>query len=516
MNRFLLPLLMFLPTFSLLIYYLSGGVTKLGANEFLVLAVLIILGTIGNFSIKSNNAIFTFLKGQDEELSKNPDNNQLALSIWREFIAKKEKTKTQLNIPSFIEVFMSEYKINNQKSIIKRMKLIHTFASISILVGVLGTFIGLVITLAALNPSDIDKSILNVLGGVHTAFFTSIGGILFSIAINLHSKMRNSEQLLLQVMLKVENFIHQKDQKTSDYYVVEALGEVKDAVYNMGRAFLDVASFAKEFKTATDNLNYFNSNFQQNTMEVSGLFNDMKTITELFNQKTALIHDDFERMFTYFDNQHQLNDGIKQTFEQTANDIKSFVGNQSNVIDGFMKNNYNLHKSYKSLVDQSQQEIQQSHKDLNEFFQVTTGQIDQMISKSESQTDMHKQLTEAVYKQIKKEQAGLLKQLKESNTQNAEVKDSFSGVVSKMETYMISQDSSNKALGTSLAGIGSNISNTNELIVSLDKSLSKRAEATPAAIKTLEAPLKDLKKSIETLSSKMNENEKEYAINLTK
>jgi hypothetical protein len=248
------------------------------------------------------------------------------------------------------------------------------------------------------------------------------------------------------------------------------------------------------------------------------LFKDMTTITELFNQNTALIHDDFERMFTYFDNQHQLNNEIKQTFEQTATDIKSFVGNQSNVIDGFMKNNYNLHKSYKTLVDQSQQEIQQSHKDMNEFFQVTTGQIDQMISKSESQTDMHKQLTEAVYKQIKKEQASLLKQLKESNTQNVEVKDSFSTVVSKMETYMTSQESSSKALGTSLAGISSNISSniskTNELIVSLDKSFSKRAEETPAAIKSLEAPLNDLKKSIETLSGKMVE--KEYAINLTK
>jgi len=107
-----------------------------------------------------------------------------------------------------------------------------------------------------------------------------------------------------------------------------------------------------------------------------------------------------------------------------------------------------------------------------------------------------------------------LKQLKESNTQNVEVKDSFSTVVSKMETYMTSQESSSKALGTSLAGISSNISKTNELIVSLDKSFSKRAEETPAAIKSLEAPLNDLKKSIETLSGKMVE--KEYAINLTK
>jgi hypothetical protein len=164
---------------------------------------------------------------------------------------------------------MSEYQIDHKTSIVKRMKLIHTFASISILVGVLGTFIGLVITLAALNPSNIDKSILKVLGGVQTAFFTSIGGILFSIAINLHSKVRNSDQLLLQVMLKTENFIHQKDQKTSDYYVVEAIGGVKEAVHNMGNAFLEVAHFSKEFKIATASLKQFTIDFQQNTNSVS-------------------------------------------------------------------------------------------------------------------------------------------------------------------------------------------------------------------------------------------------------
>ncbi|MGF6953841.1 hypothetical protein QF028_006346 [Neobacillus sp. B4I6] len=37
---------------------------------------------------------------------------------------------------------MSEYQIDHKTSIVKRMNLIHTFASISILVGVLGTFIG--------------------------------------------------------------------------------------------------------------------------------------------------------------------------------------------------------------------------------------------------------------------------------------------------------------------------------------------------------------------------------------
>ena len=264
MKKYFITILMFVPAVALFIYFSSGGISNIPASDYLVLAVYIILGLIADFSLKSNNLIFSFLKKQDEELTSSPERNHLFSTIWKEFITKKEITKTQLNISSFIEMFMSGYKIDNQSTMIKKLKLIHTYASISILVGVLGTFIGLVVTLASLNPDNIDSSIMGILGGVHTAFFTSIGGIMFSIVINLHSKYKNSEQLLLQVMLKIENYIYQKDQKTSDYYVVEAIGDVKEAVYNMGRAFLDVAHFSKEFKIATDNLIGFNENFPAN------------------------------------------------------------------------------------------------------------------------------------------------------------------------------------------------------------------------------------------------------------
>lgn len=127
---------------------------------------------------------------------------------------------------------------------------------------------------------------------------------------------------------------------------------------------------------------------------------------------------------------------------------------------------------------------------------------------------MHKQLTESIYKQIKKEQASLLKQLKETHSQNGEVKESFKDVVTKMESYMINQESSSKALESSLSALISNIKSTNVLVVKMNQSFSKGVEETPVALNSLESILNDLKESIETLSSKMNE--KEYAINLTK
>ncbi|WP_042462580.1 MotA/TolQ/ExbB proton channel family protein [Neobacillus dielmonensis] len=435
MKKSLLPVLTYSPAVLLLIYYLIGGISKFGSNEVIVLTVYLVLGTIANFSINSNHFIFSYLKQQDEDLTKNPETNQIASNVWREYITKKETTKAQLNISSFIEMFMSEYTIHNNTNIVQRMKLIHTYASISILVGVLGTFVGLVFSLAAINPENIDKSILNILSGVHTAFFTSIGGILFSIAINLHSKIRNSEHLLVQVMLKIENYITQKDQKTADYYVVEALGEVKEAIFNMGRAFLDVAGIAKEFKTATDNLNAFNNEFQQNTTAVSGLFGDMKVITKAFNKKANLIHDDFSKLFDYFQNQDEYYHAMKESFEQTIVELKSFAGYQSRNMDGIVKSNEKVQKLQETLFANVQQAVQHSYTEMHEFFQNTAGQISQIAAQSQSQGEFNTELAGAIHKQMEKNQASLLKQLHDLNDQNSKVNDSFMVAVNTLENY---------------------------------------------------------------------------------
>ncbi|WP_462410924.1 MotA/TolQ/ExbB proton channel family protein [Neobacillus sp. Marseille-QA0830] len=435
MKKNLLPVLTYSPAALLFIYYLSGGISKFGSNEVIVLTVYLVLGTIANFSINSNHFIFSYLKQQDEDVTKNPEANQIASNIWREYITKKETTKAQLNISSFIEMYMSEHTIENNTNIVKRMKLIHTYASISILVGVLGTFVGLVFSLAAINPENIDKSILNILSGVHTAFFTSIGGILFSIAINLHSKIRNSEHLLLQVMLKIENYITQKDQKTADYYVVEALGEVKEAIFNMGRAFLDVAGIAKEFKTATDNLNAFNNEFQQNTTAVSGLFGDMKVITKAFNKKATLIHDDFSKLFDYFHNQDEYYHATRESFEQTIVELKAFAGYQSRNMDGIVKSNEKVQKLQETLFVNVQQAVQNSYNEMHEFFQNTSAQISQIAAQSQSQGEFNTEIAGAIHKQMEKNQASLLKQLNELNNQNGMVNDSFMGTVKTLESY---------------------------------------------------------------------------------
>lgn len=47
--------------------------------------------------------------------------------------------------------------------------------------GILGTFVGIVIGLMSFNPEEIDSSIANLLGGLETAFMTSLVGMAAAI-----------------------------------------------------------------------------------------------------------------------------------------------------------------------------------------------------------------------------------------------------------------------------------------------------------------------------------------------
>jgi hypothetical protein len=55
--------------------------------------------------------------------------------------------------------------------------------------GILGTFVGIVIGLLGFDPADIDQSIPSLLGGLKTAFFTSLFGMGLSISFQVIAKV---------------------------------------------------------------------------------------------------------------------------------------------------------------------------------------------------------------------------------------------------------------------------------------------------------------------------------------
>ena len=66
----------------------------------------------------------------------------------------------------------------------KKRKWIEQLPSIISTLGVLGTFLGITRGLIAFDPEHIDTSIPTLLGGLKTAFFTSLAGMFGSLILN--------------------------------------------------------------------------------------------------------------------------------------------------------------------------------------------------------------------------------------------------------------------------------------------------------------------------------------------
>ncbi|MBB5356526.1 ABC-type transporter Mla subunit MlaD/biopolymer transport protein ExbB/TolQ, partial [Anoxybacillus mongoliensis] len=283
-------------------------------------------------------------------IDENAENNSFVLTVKQLYDEEKKSTENDLNIQNFLEAYISSFylpskKLGSKLKLVQRLKLVQTASSICILVGVLGTFVGLVFALKGIdtNLAKMSESLINVLDGAHTAFYTSIAGIIFSIFINIYTKFHNGEQLLVQVMLKVENYLSAQNKKTVDLRVIEALHEVKGAVVDMNRSLLDAHHFSRALEVSTLNLNKFNEDFSQNIGKLSYLFGDMEVFMKDYNRHMSRLNDQLINIHTVLEKQNEL----------TTNSFKSITSMQEeyrNFSEAHQKQICHMQESFVEVV----------------------------------------------------------------------------------------------------------------------------------------------------------------------
>lgn len=294
-----------------------------------VLFTVVILA-ISVLAYKKNKQICQHLDQLDRSLNQRDTEHPFVREITQKIQEQTRHTDNKLNVPSFIEAYMSEYKmLNNKWGVIKHIKWIHSSTSTLILLGVLGTFIGLVLSLSQIDTNQINQSIFEVLDGMYTAFFTSILGILSSLTVNYLLKHNNAEQLIVQIMLKTENYLLLKDNKTSERKMLNALVDIKVAIREMKQSFVDIQEFNQGFEQATLNMNKFNDMFGQNTQQLSDLFGNMQGFTKSFNQRMKHLNEDFARLFNHLERKEQAQEEMFLTVQQTASGVISFIEGHS-------------------------------------------------------------------------------------------------------------------------------------------------------------------------------------------
>ncbi|MBM7660382.1 biopolymer transport protein ExbB/TolQ/ABC-type transporter Mla subunit MlaD/ElaB/YqjD/DUF883 family membrane-anchored ribosome-binding protein [Bacillus mesophilus] len=307
----------------------------------LSLSIIIVTFTlvflIGSCAIRANHSIYKYLEAESERISLDSKNSSILHQINDKYKMYRTQSDNDLNFQSLIEEFISDFKmVKSKRSILHKyrivsiLKMIQLGSSMTILVGVLGTFIGLVIALKGIDL-NLNETMQTVLDGIHTAFYTSIAGIACSIIINIATKVKNTEQQLIQIMLKLENYLNQKEKRSMDHQMVEAIGDVKTAVEEMKQSFLDIQLFTEGFERATENMNSFNEMFSKNTNKLSKIFGNMDKFTQNYNDQMNQLNHNFSDLLSFFEKQEEIQSYSVDLMRRTAEQYMHFTEQQLQV-----------------------------------------------------------------------------------------------------------------------------------------------------------------------------------------
>lgn len=294
-------------------------------------------------------------------------------SIREQFISKQE-TDT-VNIDTFVQERFSNWRVLNMP-IINLIKLTKMTVSVFILLGVLGTFIGLTISLGSMSMSSdqLVDNIAVVLSGIDVAFYTSIIGMGFSLFMTVLLKFMNTEYMLTDIMLMTETKLAEKN-KHGLPKLIEVSERINESIGNLQitheKSLAGIIEAFSGFKHYTDgliqaakDLASFNEGLSKNLHQFQTLFTEMKTVTDGFEQSTRALNDNFAKLFTFIESAEQNQERSLTLFEQTYENISAANEDQTESIKQFTSTISTL-KTFSENIITEQHEIKQTMSNIN-------------------------------------------------------------------------------------------------------------------------------------------------------
>lgn len=217
-------------------------------------------------------------------------------------------------------------------------------------IGILGTFIWIILGLYAFNTADIEWSITGLLSGLKTAFVTSIFWLVAALVLGLLEKKDES--------------------KDESDYLIEIRDEIKklqhnstpDSVGTNDEAILkELQLLNKNNSTLSESFENFSNKMAENNSKV--LIDAMHNVMEDFNSK--------------------INDQLWQSFSQLSTSVDSLVKWQENYQQTVESTTEAFHASKKSL-EESAKSLETSSKASKIFSEVSTHLEWQLITLNNS------------------------------------------------------------------------------------------------------------------------------------
>ncbi len=281
-------------------------------------------------------------------------------SIKEEFGTRQQKEA--IKPETFVQEKFSGWRMAGIP-VVNLIKLVQMTISIFILLGVLGTFIGLTISLGSISTESeaLVENISGVLSGIDVAFYTSIIGMSFSLIMTVLVRAFSTEYLLTDLMLMVESHLESEEQHGMGR-MIDALGKIHGAILHMEKANNEsLGSIVKAFSGFKDytagleqsakDLAAFNDGLSGNLEEFKDLFGQMKVITEGFGEGTTKLNNNFDTLFTHFKKADDKNERMLTTFDKTYANIEKVSDAQIGSLQNFDTSVSDLKDFTSSILD---------------------------------------------------------------------------------------------------------------------------------------------------------------------
>lgn len=274
----------------------------------------------------------------------------------------KVQEEEPIKLETFIQKKFSAWRVFNIP-VISLIRLVQMTVSIFILLGVLGTFIGLTISLGSINAADeqLVENIAQVLTGIDVAFYTSIIGMSFSLVMTVLIKLFNSEYMLTDLMLQVESILEEEEQagmgkliqvsEGIQHAIVSLEKSNQSSLNNMEQAFSGFQEYTDGLQQSAKDLATFNDGLAENLDDFKELFNHMRQVTDGFGEGAAKLNKNFDSLFAYFKKSDQKNERMAQAFEQTYEKVKELTDSQIEAMENFDKATSELQTFTSELLD---------------------------------------------------------------------------------------------------------------------------------------------------------------------
>jgi len=258
----------------------------------------------------------------------------------------RRQADQSMKVETFVQEKFSSWRLFNIP-VVNLIRLIQMTVSVFILLGVLGTFIGLTISLGSINAGEdqLVENVTGVLSGIDIAFYTSIVGMSFSLVMTVLIKVLNTEYMLTDLMLAVESHLEGHEQHGLNR-MIEVSEKIHQSIQNLQAtnqdslqsieaSFTGFKDYTAGLEQSAKDLAIFNDGLSDNLNHFQALFHQMKTVTDGFSEGTNELNNNFNSLFSYFKKSDRRHERLVDSFDQSFKRVQDVSQKQLDSFEVF-------------------------------------------------------------------------------------------------------------------------------------------------------------------------------------